>query len=887
MFHDGKLLHPGGSYADENTIGREIERQGAIRPDQAAIVFAGSAPLTYRDLQGLIDKVRADLHMAGFSRTARIAIALPNGPHAALAIIAVSCSAVAVPVNPKHTLDEIKACLAFLRPDAVLLLQGGDFAARRVAEREGYPIIEGIPARDTLGLELAVPNVGPVARTDEPDADATAFILQTSGTSSEPKSIPFSHRNMLAAAARLQAWFALTPQDRCVNVSPVYYSHGLKVTIFTPLLTGGSIAFPANPSKFDALQWFDSLKPTWYSAGPTMHRLIFDQMKTRADAKTVHSLRFVLSGGAPLPRDVHEGLQEALGVPVVEHYGSSEAAQIAANLPTPGRSKLGTCGIPWPDTVLIADENGQKVPPGDHGEILVRGPTVTAGYLDAPELNRKSFVDGWFKTGDIGSLDDDGFLTLHGRRDDLINRGGEKIRPVDVDEALMRHPAVAEAAAFSVPHERLGEDVAAAVVLRPGMTASPGELRSYLNGQLAAFKIPRQITIVDQLPKGLTGKVLRRRLSEASKAKTADAIAALAGSNSDDLPAQMKAIWERLLNRAPIGLDDDFFEKGGDSLLAVEMIAEIEQVTGRTVPSSVLFEATTIRSLTQKLSESGDLQPEPLVQMSLNGGQKPLIYFHGDPGGGSYVRQFASLLGPDQPIFVVTPHGVDNTPIPRSLEAMAAENLTTITNVQPHGPYRLCGYCIGGLVAFEVARMLVAAGEKVEMVAMIDPPTANARPAVQRFFSTLHRVLPSGHFADNAAALLWYYMTKIERFSNFPFSHKCARAIGKARRLLFGGKRQANVARRSVPSQPDESSPAWTPFTRFYFGHFFWKYSIAMSRYFPKPLAIRVVFFSAEYNGKAWRRISQDLEIIDLPGDHYAVIADLANVASHLRRLLA
>ena len=324
-----------------------------------------------------------------------------------------------------------------------------------------------------------------------------------------PKLIPFSHRNMLAAAARLQAWLGLTPQDRCLSVIPLFYSQGLTVTCFTPLLTGGAVAFPTDASKFDYSEWFSVLKPTWYSAGPTLHRLVFDQIKHRANAKAGHALRFVL--GAPFPRDVQEGLSNALGVPVLEHYGSSEAAQIAANLPPPGLSNVVTCGIPWPDTLMIAGDDGRQLLPKEQGEILVRGPTVISGYLDALDLNRISFVDGWLKTGDVGSLDEDNFLTLHGRKDDLIDRGGEKISPAEIDDALTRHPAVAEAAAFSVPHPRLGEDVAAAVVLHPGMTATPAEIRGYLREQIASFKIPRRIFLCDQLPRGQTGKVMRRR----------------------------------------------------------------------------------------------------------------------------------------------------------------------------------------------------------------------------------------------------------------------------------------------------------------------------------------------------------------------------------------
>ena len=873
---------------DQSTIGREIRRQSEIRPDQTAVAFTGSAPFSYRELQRLIDEVRTDLRVCGFSRSARIAIAFPSGPHAALAIIAVACSAVAVPLNPKHTLDEIETCFAILRPDAVMLSHDSDSAARRAAERNGLAIIEAIPAREgTLGLKLITPRARNIAPAAEPDLDAPAFILQTSGTTSEPKSIPFSHRNMLAAAARLQAWFKLTPRDCCLSVSPVYYSHGLKVTVFTPLLTGGTLAFPADPSKFSYSEWLGTLRPSWYSASPTLHRLIFDETRSRLDAKTMHSLRFVLSGGAPLPPDIREGLQHVLGIPVVEHYGSSEAAQISANLPQPDRSKPGTAGTPWPDTVMIVGENGRQLPPGEPGEILVRGPTVMSGYLDAPELNRASFVDGWFKTGDIGSLDEEGFLTLHGREKDLINRGGEKVWPIEIDDALTKHPAVAEAAAFGVPHPRLGEDVAAAVVLNPAMVASPTDLRAYLSDKLASFKIPRRIIVVDQLPKGLTGKVLRRRLSESFATAATAPAAAPNTSDGSSLSTQLIGIWERLLNSAPINIDDDFFDKGGDSLLAVELLSEVERLTGRTVPSSMLFEAATIRQLTQRLSEEHSLQANPFVQLFPAGSQEPLIFFHGDPSGGSYVKRLATLLGPNQPIFVVAPHGLDNQPVPRSLEAMAADRLPLIVDAQPQGPYRLCGYCVGGLVAFEAARLLVAAGKKVDMVVMIDPPTANARRPIQALFSMLDRVrLAGGSVAELAIARIWYLIARLERFSNLSASQQLARAAAKARAFIASGKDRTfrtHLANQSdFADKSNEAIPVRTAFGP-HFSNYFWKYSVALSSYLPTPLAVRVIYFSAEFDGEAWRRISPDLETIKLPGGHLGVPADPTDLVAHLR----
>ena len=226
---------------------------------------------------------------------------MADGPQSALAIIAVACSAVSIPLNPRQTLSEIEKCFASIRPDALLVVKGVNSTARSIAERNGTTIIEATHTECTLDLTIATPTTGIDVTLDEPDPDAPAFILQTSGTAAEPKLVPYSHRNMIAAAARCQTWFDLTPQDRCLSVSPVFYAHGLKITVCTPFLTGGTVTFPKDAAKFDYSEWFGELKPTWYSAGPTLHRLVFDQSESRADVSARHSLRFILSSGAPLP----------------------------------------------------------------------------------------------------------------------------------------------------------------------------------------------------------------------------------------------------------------------------------------------------------------------------------------------------------------------------------------------------------------------------------------------------------------------------------------------------------------------------------------------------------------------------------------------------------
>lgn len=863
----------------QGTIGDKVRQYAQAQPDHPAMASPALAPLTYYELQRQIERVQVALRQAGLATDARIAIAVPDAPFAALAIVAVSCSAISVPLNPRQTRQEVHRCLTALRPSALLLMGGTDSAIREAAVSCGVPVIEAMQREEgILGFDLVMPQMRrlvPIEFT-EPHADAPAFILPTSGTSSEPKLIPHSHSNMLAAAARHQAWYKLTPQDRCLSVTAPFYSHGVKVTIFTPLLTGGSVAFPADPTKFEYREWFTLLKPTWYSAGPAVHRLIFDRTASMAEAKSGHSLRFITGGGAPLPLNVLQGLQNTLGVPVLEHYASSEAGLTASNQVPPEPYRPGTCGIPWPGTLIVVDEDGNERPAGEQGEILVRGPTLFSEYLGAPELNRGSFLNGWFRTGDIGKIDADGFLAILGRKTEFINRGGEKIAPVEIDQALMRHPAVAEAAAFSLPHPRLGEDIGAAVTLRPGMKSSPLELRQYLQGQLAPFKVPRRVAIRDSLPKGATGKVLRQRLAESWQKETVPATeitSEIVDGKFLELAVQLTAIWERLLEVGPLNLDDDFFERGGDSLLAMEMLAELDKLTGTAVPESILFEASTIRQLARKLYERSELEPKYLVEINSGGHWPPLVFFHGHYiWGGAYLTvALTKLVGSSQPMLVVAPHA-DSKTIPNSIEAMAADRLPLILKAQPEGPYRLCGICLGGIVAFETARLLIAAGKEVEMVVMIDPPTINAARSVQLLHSAIRCARPLfGTVVDRVAAWTWHKFAGLQRARNVSWRRKWT-AIGRRVGRVLGDRATdaAGVASNTdilpVGNFADPRNA---------------RYAAAMSNYNPKPLGVRVVYVAVDYTMGAWKRVSPEYEVVKLPGTHYQL--DLPKLADVLR----
>ena len=495
-------------------IEEAIKRIADADPAAPAIVSSKYNPLSYSQLVWQIEHVASALSQSGFRKPAPLAIAINDTASAALTIAAVACSTAAVPLDPKLAAAEIEIRLKLLGVNAVCVLAGETTVTRTVAEKQGIAIIELIPKdKRELAFSLSAPKMPPPNQRDDSTLDGVGVIFQTSGTTAEPKLVPCLHSNLLATTERVRKWFNLTKNDRCLSIMPPYFSHGLTFTILAPLLSGGSVAFPASYTQVNLAEWFEELKPTWFSASPTTH-LAISKMLDSPLSGLKHHLRMAVAGGAPLPEDVRSSLQHGLGIPILAEYGMTETSQISANLPPPGPSKIGAVGIPPAETVIVVGPDGGKVPPGEKGEIWVRGPNVTTGYLNGPELNQAAFSQGWFRTGDIGSFDEEGFLMIHGRIKELINRGGEKISPFDIERVLLNHPDVLEAVAFAVPHPRLGEDVGAAVVLRPGATVSADEFRSFMSAQLSWNKVPRRVHIRESIPKGPGGKALRKKLME-------------------------------------------------------------------------------------------------------------------------------------------------------------------------------------------------------------------------------------------------------------------------------------------------------------------------------------------------------------------------------------
>ena len=485
--------------------------------DAPAIGAPGRRSLTFDGLRAHIARVVETLNGFGLGRGDRVAIVLPNGPEMAAAFLSVAAGATTAPLNPACRREEFEFYLSDLDASGVIVEAGSASPAIAVARERGVPVIQLTPLTEGEAgrFELSADRRGAPSSGGYAETDDVALMLHTSGTTSRPKLVPLRHRNLCASARHIRETLDLRAEDRCLNIMPLFHIHGLVAAVLSSLAAGGSVSCSPGFDAFKFFDWMSAAQPTWYTAVPTMHQAICARAGRQAEVIAANPLRFIRSSSASLPPSAMGDLEKMFHAPVIESYGMTEAAHQMTSNPLPPRArKPGTVGPAAGPEVAIMDEAGRLQPPGATGEVVIRGANVTLGYEHSPEANASAFSDGWFRTGDEGVFDADGYLTITGRLKEIINRGGEKISPREVDEALLAHPAVAQAVAFAVPHDTLGEDVAAAVVLREGHDASVQEIRSVAAERVVAFKVPRRIVIVDEIPKGATGKLQRIGLAK-------------------------------------------------------------------------------------------------------------------------------------------------------------------------------------------------------------------------------------------------------------------------------------------------------------------------------------------------------------------------------------
>ena len=718
---DTPQLNTGGTNIFDLILAQAEQNEEAL-----AVLAPGRPPLTFSGLKKQIEDTIDALNSLGIGRNDRVALVVPNGPEAAVAFLAIASGATCAPLNPNYRASEFEFYLSDLNASAIIVEAGFESESLDVARQLNIPVIQLIPQSDRGAgvFKLAGEHQEREFTPGVAKPEDVALVLHTSGTTSRPKIVPLLHSNLAASAVNIRRSLRLGPSDRCLNVMPMFHIHGLIAAGLSSLGAGGSVVCTRGFNQGEFFQLLDEFRPTWYTAVPTMHQAVLSQAASNREIIDRVPLRFVRSASSALAPQVMAELESVFNAPAIEAYGMTEAGhQMASNPLPPAPRKPGSVGIASGPEVAILDEAGNVLPPDTTGEISVRGLNIMMGYEKNEQANASSFSNGWFRTGDQGHIDSEGYVFLTGRLKELINRGGEKISPREVDEVLLDHPAIKQVVTFAMPHPSLGEDIAAAVVLRPGNAVSEEEVRSFAAGRLAEFKVPRKIVILDEIPKGPTGKLQRIGLAEklGLTASVQDQRTKPLVRPADPIEFNLAKIWEEILGVKEVGVTDDFFDLGGHSVLAVSLIERIAETFGEELSPATLLQAANIRQQAEVLRQHSKSKPfSSLVPIQPNGAQPPFYCVH-EVGGYLYYRDLAHHLGNNQPFYGLQPRGLDAKQLlDTTIEEMAAHYISDIKQVQHSGPYFLGGFSFGGVVAYEMARQLIADGADVGLVVLID-----------------------------------------------------------------------------------------------------------------------------------------------------------------------
>jgi len=574
-------------------------------PNKIALESPEKQPITFKELTNDIDdiiSVLSQLNLSAKKNKQRVAIIPFDGQETIMALMATMSCCTAAPLNRNYTTEEFEFYFTDLNIKALIAPEGVVSPAIKIAKKRKLPIITLSLLKDkkliiNVNNKITTKKVG---QSNYSRLNDIALVLHTSGTTARPKIVPLTHLNISASVINMINSLKLSKTDKCLDVMPLFHIHGI-ITAMSSLCCGGGIVLPM---KFDINNFWDWLKdfhPTWYTAGPTIHQAILLKSNIQKNVLNKINLRFIRSSTSPLPPKIFYELEKKFRAPISESYGMTEAAlQITANPPIIGENKAGSAGKPVGLELAIIDNQDKFLKIRETGEIVIKGDNVLKAYEKNPEANKTSFIKGWFKTGDLGFLDKDGFLFINGRVKEMINKGGEKISPREIDEALLSHPKIESAVAFAIPHQSLSEDIGAAIILKKGIKdINRVELRRFLSKKITNFKIPNKIFTVEEIPKGPTGKLQRiglyAKLKKTEKNKSPE-------TQKGNIEKKIQKIWQKILKINSIKINDNFFEIGGDSLKTGELVNEINGV-GFKISIDDILDNPTIEDLVKKLKK--------------------------------------------------------------------------------------------------------------------------------------------------------------------------------------------------------------------------------------------------------------------------------------------
>lgn len=702
-----------------STLARLLEENARARPSAPALLAPGQSVITHEGLYHSACVISLSLVELGAAPGSLVALSLPEGPGLAAALLGTSCAHVAVPVGHDLPLPEARALLTPLEPAALVVERAATSALRDLAAEACLPLLE-------VDLSVIPKGVEPPAR----NPDDAALILHTSGTTGRPKPVPLTHTNLGHAASWVARSLALAPEDRCLNLMPLVHSHGLIGALLSSLSAGGSVLCTERPAPREMLAWASQAGCTWTTASPTVLRLMLNARGTWP------GLRFLRSASAPMPPELAAALEERFRVPQIQVYGMTEAYQVAANPLPPGERRHGSVGQPTGCEIMVLGEAGTALGVGEDGEIALRGTNVFEGYgLPGATRERDAFAGDWFRTGDLGHLDAEGYLHITGRLGERINRGGEKIAPRAVENVLTSHADVAEALCFPVPDDQLGEEIGALVRPRAGRSLDPRGLRRFAATRLAPTRVPRYFWLRDELPRPASGKLNRRTLAETLNLgpRRAGAHDTPSGAGKGVIEA-LREIWrEQLALESPPRDEDRFFDLGGTSLGLVELVLTIERRFGAHLPLSALLEAPSLAELAERVEQGprSSVAREIVVQregfsvrllpIQTQGDGPPLLFVA--PAGGSVLPYFqlADRMPRERPFWGLQ---IDlerrRLRRPFSIPDLGEAFAEGIERLRPRAPVILGGWSFGALAAWDVAFRLRTSNIAVERVLALD-----------------------------------------------------------------------------------------------------------------------------------------------------------------------
>jgi acyl-CoA synthetase (AMP-forming)/AMP-acid ligase II/thioesterase domain-containing protein/acyl carrier protein len=854
-----------------------IEAHALSTPETPAILAPRREPLNYAQLNKIVRETGGYLASLGLGINDRVAVALTDGMDMACAFFAVSNIATFIPLNPAFSSDEFKYYLRLLKVKALLVQENTRNEAEQAAAELGITLITLASRGVENGLFLLSCekqrdsfNQSPYQTGHNQDI---ATINYTSGTTGKPKVIPRTHTNLCTTAENTARVYNLTGADRCLIITPMF--RGVSIaTLLSSVISGDSAVCAGSFKPVEFFRMLQELSPTWYLAGPAVLQSIVEYAENNQIAARGSSLRFIRSSGAPLSAKLAERLEQVFGVPAIVSYGMSEAGNIACGYLAPKGHKAGSVGVSMGYEIGIVDEKGELLPAGASGEIAVCGPNVMSGYENDPEANKRAFVKGWFKTGDQGHLDQDGYLFITGRIKELINRGGEKISPYEVEIAILEHPDVLEAVVFPVPDGRFGEDVAVLVVLKAGSDLSIRQLRSFLKGKTVHFKMPTSLYVADQIPKGPAGKIQRNNIYQqlanfgAVNISTIRAVGEITAPRSET-EEKLAAIWKEILHVDAIDILDNFFDLGGDSLLVSMLFAYIEEVWGRKIPLSLLFEGGTIEQLAQWIDKSEEEKSSRpfLVPIQVGGDKPPLFCIHAKDGEVLSYWYLAVHMGSNQPVYGLrfNLQGLsDNHPF--SITDLASRYIRDIRSIQPEGPYYLAGHSGGGIIALEIARLFRAEGQEVALLVMFDSKFKRKR---DNFADVMNR-----NFKETR---------ETHDISEF-FVLFCQKVIGKL-----------NKYKQIIQAFTYTYSP--TRYKSFIARHVDTEVVIQCSskKYELRPYEGEIIFFLPEEHYRSsssslqeWYNLVENVKVVETTGNHHNMILEphVGHLANKLKKYL-